>query len=62
MSEYTEVSKETAKEMIDNAEFGFLILHETEPIPSLGSIPPDERKVKITSEVYSFGELREREA
>lgn len=55
----THVSKHRAKELIESADFGSILVAsvETEPVPTIGTVPIEERTVRVESsmETYSFG-------
>lgn len=50
-----EISRETAKELVDEAAFGFLVIGDAEPKPTLGTVPLDELEYEISVETYRFG-------
>jgi len=50
-----EISRETAKELVDEAEFGFLVIGDVESKPTLGTVPLDELECEISVETYRFG-------
>lgn len=52
-----EISREEAKELLDNAQFGFIIVGSTHDIPSIGEIPMGEKKMKVELDKYKFGDI-----
>ncbi|WP_226041568.1 hypothetical protein [Natrinema sp. DC36] len=56
---YEEISREEAKRLIDETDRGILVVMNAETIPCLGDIPPEERRAKLSSEGYKFGDLED---
>lgn len=54
----TRVSKEEAKALIDDLQFGFIITASIDDVPTIGTVPPGELKKEISAETYRFGELQ----
>lgn len=53
-----EVTREEAKELVGDAEFGFLVLGESEHIPVIGSVEDtDELKKSMSVNHYRFGDV-----
>lgn len=50
-----EISKEEAKSLIEESGRGILIVKSVEEIPIIGEVKPEDRKVKVDVESYSFG-------
>ena len=56
-----EITVEEAKQLVGDAEYGTLILGSVEDVPSIGTVPIEERKKKIEVDTYRFGEWAESE-
>lgn len=52
------VSREQAKQLIDEAEGGFLVVMRAEPVPYIGE-EPEERDVDYEMTSVRFGEFEE---
>ncbi|KDE59820.1 hypothetical protein EL22_16980 [Halostagnicola sp. A56] len=51
------ISRERAKELIDEHQAGRIIVTDIEPKPTIGTVPEDERELEGELEAYRFGEL-----
>lgn len=52
-----EITREEAKELIENVDAGTLVVAGLEPIPTLGMVDEDELSLKPTVSSYRFGDL-----
>lgn len=60
MSDDTErLTVDEAHELLDEAEFGALVVAKTEPVPALGDVPDGERRHEFTVESVRFGNPRD---
>lgn len=59
MDDAEHISKQRAKELIESADFGSILVAtiDQEPIPAIGTVPIEERehRVESTMERYRFG-------
>jgi len=51
------ISRERAKELIDDHQAGRIIVTDLEPVPTIGDVPVDELAFESSIETYRFGEL-----
>lgn len=57
-----EVTRSEAQELVEGAEFGFLVLGEVEEIPVIGSVEEmDEIDRKMEINHYRFGDVEKAE-
>jgi len=54
-SGFEHVSREEAKQLVEEADRGLLITIDAEAVPYIGSEPPDEREIEARSAGYRFG-------
>jgi hypothetical protein len=52
------ISRDAAKELIDEAEFGFIAVVDIEPKDTLGHVPPEDLEYEATAKTYRFGESK----
>lgn len=52
---YEEISKEEAKELVDEASRGILVVINPEPVPVIGDVPPEDHQIAVKTEGYRFG-------
>lgn len=48
-----EITREEAKQLVDEADRGILTVVNAEPVPAIGEV--DEHELEVTTEMYSFG-------
>lgn len=53
---YEDISRERAKELVDEADKGILVVLNAEPVPAIGDVPDEDREKRIVSGGYRFGE------
>lgn len=53
------IDRQTAKQIVDDVDFGYLVVGRMEPVPTIGEVDPDEREVKTDVEMYRFGTASE---
>lgn len=51
-----EISRERAKDLVDEAQAGYLTLYGEEPVPVIGSVDEDDRETEPYMVTYEFGE------
>ena len=49
------VSKDVAKELVDEATYGFMVVARSEPIPAIGKVDPKEIKYNVRAQPVQFG-------
>lgn len=55
MSENNKISKQEAKQLVEQSDFGYLIVGDIEPIPVIGEVDPEEIKHRTDVDKYEFG-------
>lgn len=55
------ISRDRAKELIDDAEGGSVTIVSADEVPVIGDVPEDERRVEYELDQYTFGEFWEDE-
>lgn len=53
MTESPKITREMAHELIDNADYGVIIVGTIDPVPEIGSV--DEHKIKVSADTFRFG-------
>lgn len=53
------ISREEAKEIIEEAKFGSILIADTEFVPTLGEVDREDREMEIAYERYMFGDADE---
>ena len=56
MSDPERISKEAAKEFIDGSDWGYIIVCNSDIVPTLGKVKPTELQAELSVETYRFGE------
>lgn len=48
------IDKEAAKELIDEADHGYLVLENIDPVPTIGDVAPEATKVDVEVDILEF--------
>lgn len=56
-----QVTREELKELIDESDGGIVTLTDIVPVPAIGDIPPEDRKVELEVKQVRFGEIIDEE-
>lgn len=56
MVDLEHISREEAKDLIDQSDYGILILSRVQKVPTIGEVDDENRKLEVVTKEVQFGD------